>query len=299
MTVTQPHEIYNLAAQSFVGSSFDQPLFTTEVDGSGATRFLEIIRHLDKNIKYYQASTSELYGATTKVPQDENTPFMPNSPYAAAKLYSFHMTRMYRRAYGLFTCNGILFNHESPLRGLEFVTRKITNSVAKIKLGLQKELSLGNLHTKRDWGFAPEFVRVMWLMMQHHHPDDYVVATGETHTVKEFTEEAFAAAGLNWKDFVKTDPRLQRPLDVTHLCGNAKKAEQVLGWKPEVTFKRLVQIMVHADLDRWQRYQRGEVFPWDAPNYSHEMDIISRTVSREGRAAPTGIRGLLERLRIR
>jgi len=296
VTITDPHEIYNLGAQSFVGSSFDQPLLTTEIDGSGATRFLEIIRHLNKNIKFYQASTSELYGASRAAPQDENTPFMPNSPYAAAKLYSFHMTRVYRKAYGLYTCNGILFNHESPMRGLEFVTRKITNSVAKIKLGIQDELRLGNLETKRDWGFAPEFVKAMWMMMQHDKPDDFVIATGETHTVGEFAQNAFAAAGLNWKDYVKVDSRLLRPLDVTHLYGNPKKAEVELGWKAKVTFKKLVEIMVKADMERWQKYQRGEVFPWDAPNYSSELDVISRTSGREGRKAPTGIRGLLKRL---
>ena len=296
VTISDPDEIYNLAAQSFVGNSFDTPLMTTEIDASGATRFLEIIRHLKKNIKYYQASTSELYGAVRKTPQDETTPFMPNSPYAAAKLYSFHMTRIYRKAYGIFACNGILFNHESPLRGLEFVTRKITNSVAKIKLGLQSELRLGNLETRRDWGFAPEYVNVMWLMMQQDHPEDFVIATGETHTVGEFAEAAFAAAGLDWKNYVKTDSRLLRPLDVSHLCGNPKKAQDVLGWKPQVTFKRLVEIMVKADLERWQRYRQGEIFPWDAPSYSSEMDVISRTVSREGRKPERGITRLLGRL---
>ncbi len=295
VTISQPHEIYNLAAQSFVGASFDQPLLTTDIDGCGATRFLEIIRHLNKDIKFYQASTSELYGASRESPQHEKTPFQPNSPYAAAKLYSFHMTRIYRNAYGLFACNGILFNHESPLRGLEFVTRKITNSVAKIKLGLQKEVRLGNLETRRDWGFAPEFTKAMWKMMQHHAPDDFVVATGETHSIKELAEEAFGIVGLNWKDYVKTDPRLHRPLDVYHLCGNAEKAERLLGWKPQVTFKKLVEIMVKADLDRWKMYQEGKIFPWDAPNYSSEIDILSRTVSREGRRPATGLRKLLGR----
>ncbi len=283
VTQSDPHEIYNLAAQSFVGSSFDQPLLTTEIDGSGATKFLEIIRHLKKNIKFYQASTSELYGAVRKSPQDENTPFMPNSPYAAAKLYSFHMTKIYRKAYGIFACNGILFNHESPLRGLEFVTRKITNSVAKIKLGLQSELRLGNLETRRDWGFAPEYVQAMWLMMQQDKADDYVIATGETHSVEEFVIEAFSSVGLNWREFVKADSRLLRPLDVSHLCGDAKKAEIVMGWKSKITFKKLVNVMVQADLERWQKYLKGEFFPWDAPNYSSELDVISRTVSREGR----------------
>lgn len=281
VTISEPREIYNLAAQSFVGASFDQPLLTTEIDANGTTRFLEIIRHLRKDIKFYQASTSELFGATRESPQNEKTPMIPNSPYATAKLHSFHMTRIYRHSYGIFTCNGILFNHESPLRGLEFVTRKISNSAAKIKLGLQKELYLGNLKTKRDWGFAPEYVRLMWLMMQHSKPEDFVVATGETHSVGEFVEEAFAIAGLNWKEHVATDKRLRRPLDVHHLCGNPKKAEQILGWKPKITFKQLVKIMVEADLQRWKRYLRGEIFPWDAPSHSHEMDIISRNVVRE------------------
>ena len=282
VTVSNPSEIYNLAAQSFVGNSFDTPLMTTDVDASGATRFLEIIRHLGKDIRFYQASTSELYGGSPRSPQDENTPFIPNSPYAAAKLYSFHMTRVYREAYGIFACNGILFNHESPLRGLEFVTRKITNSVAKIKLGLQSELRLGNMETRRDWGFAPEYVKAMWMVMQQDRADDYVIATGETHSVREFVEEAFKAAGLNWKDYVKEDKRLHRPLDVSHLCGNPAKAKQELGWEPKTTFQKIVEIMVKADLERWQRYLKGEFFPWDAPNYSSEIDVISRTVSREG-----------------
>lgn len=297
VTTSNPQEIYNLAAQSFVGNSFDTPLLTTEIDASGATRFLEIIRHLGKNIKFYQASTSELYGAVRKTPQDEHTPFMPNSPYAAAKLYSFHMTRVYREAYGIFACNGILFNHESPLRGLEFVTRKITNSVAKIKLGLQKELRLGNLETRRDWGFAPEYVQAMWLMMQQRKAEDFVIATGETHSVRAFVEEAFAVVGLDWRDYVKEDPRLLRPLDVSHLCGDPKKAEVQLGWKPKISFQKLVEIMVKADLDRWQKYRRGEIFPWDAPSYSSEIDVLSRTVAREGRRPEAAIAKLWQRLR--
>lgn len=281
VNIADPDEIYNLAAQSFVGNSFDQPLLTTNVDASGTTRFLEIIRHLKKDIKFYQASTSELYGASIQTPQDENTPMIPNSPYAAAKLHSFHMTRIYRQSYGIFTANGILFNHESPLRGLEFVTRKITNAVAKIKLGLQTELTLGNLETKRDWGFAPEYVRAMWLMLQQKKNDDYVIATGEMHSVAELAEEAFSVAGLHWKDHVKTDQRLKRPLDVYQLCGNPQKAETALKWKPKVTFKELVRIMVQADLDRWKQHLDGKMVSWDAPNYPHEMDIISRNVTRD------------------
>ncbi len=281
VTISDPHEIYNLAAQSFVGNSFDFPLLTTEVDASGTTRFLEIIRHYNKNIKFYQASTSELYGANVVSIQDENTQMFPNSPYAAAKLHSYHMVRIYRKSYGLFACNGILFNHESPLRGMEFVTRKITNSVAKIKLGMQKELRLGNLDAKRDWGFAPEYVNAMWLMMQQKIPDDFVIATGETHSVREFVEAAFSAAGLDWKRYVITDQKLKRPLDVHQLCGDNAKAQKVLGWKPSVTFNELVKIMVEEDLRRWQMYKDGKIVPWDAPNYPHEMDMISRNVVRD------------------
>ena len=281
VTIAEPDEIYNLAAQSFVGNSFDQPLLTTDIDASGATRFLEIIRHLNKDIKFYQASTSELFGASTENPQNEQTPMLPNSPYAAAKLHSFHMVRIYRESYGLFACNGILFNHESPLRGLEFVTRKISNAVARIKLGLQDELRLGNIYAYRDWGYAPDYVAAMWRMMQHPKADDYVIATGESHSVAEFVEEAFSLVGLDWKKYVVTDQRLHRPLDVHQLCGSPKKAQQVLNWKPKVTFKQLVKIMVDEDMNRWQQYLAGKAFPWDAPNHSHEIDIISRNVVRD------------------
>ncbi len=215
---------------------------------------------------------------------------LPNSPYAAAKLQSFHMTKIYRRSYGIFACNGILFNHESPLRGLEFVTRKISNSAAKIKLGLQKELHLGNLETKRDWGFAPDYVRGMWMMLQQDEPEDFVIATGETHSVREFAQEAFAIVGLDWKDYVISDKQLQRPLDVFNLCGDPSKAMKVLGWKPKVTFKQLVKIMVEADLERWKMHQQGKPISWDAPNYSHEMDVISRNVVRDTLKATTGRR---------
>jgi GDPmannose 4,6-dehydratase len=283
VTISDPDEIYNLAAQSFVGSSFDQPLLTTDIDASGATRFLEIIRHLRKDIKFYQASTSELYGGFTGDLQDENTSMIPNSPYAAAKLHSYNMVRIYRNSYGIFACNGILFNHESPFRGLEFVTRKITNSVARIKLGLQKDLTLGNLHAKRDWGFAPEFVNAMWRMLQHKHPDDYVVATGETHSVGEFAQHAFDAVGLNWKDHVISDKKLHRPLDVHQLCGNPAKAKKILNWKPNVTFKKLVNIMVDSDLKLWTKHLNGEPFPWDAPNHSPDMDIVARNVTRDAK----------------
>src|SRR3989338_1227051 len=300
VTLSQPDEIYNLAAQSFVGSSFDQPLLTTEIDANGTTRFLEIIRHLKKDIRYYQASTSELYGGSPEDIQDELTLMVPNSPYAAAKMFSYNMTRIYRHSYGIFACNCILFNHESPLRGLEFVTRKITNAVAKIKLGLQKELVLGNLDAKRDWGFAKEYVKAMWMMMQLDQPDDFVIATGETHSVREFVEEAFAVAGLDWKKYVITDKTLKRPLDVHQLCGNPSKAQNTFGWKPSVTFKQLVRIMVEEDLRRWQMYKEGKIVPWDAPNYSHEMDIISRNVVRDSHKEnssrkKTGLKRLLKK----
>jgi GDPmannose 4,6-dehydratase len=253
-------------------------LITAEIDGTGATRILEIIRHLNKDIKYYQASTSELYGKVVESPQKESTPFVPNSPYAAAKLYAFHIARVYREAYGIFATNGILFNHESPLRGLEFVTRKITNSVARIKLGLQKEIVLGNLDAKRDWGFAPEYVEAMWMMLNNKNAQDYIVATGETHSVKEFLEEAFSAVDLNWEDHVKSNKAFLRPLDVDLLCGDHSKITKEIGWKPKVKFKQLVQIMIKSDMSRWERYLKGEVFPWDAPSYPGDMNIIKRTV---------------------
>ena len=281
VTVSKPHEIYNLAAQSFVGSSFDQPLHTTDIDASGITRFLEIIRHVDKNIKFYQASTSELFGGSPQSLQNELTPMVPNSPYAAAKLLSFHMVKIYRHSYGIFACNGILFNHESPFRGLEFVTRKITNAAARIKLGLQKELRLGNIYAKRDWGFAPDYVRAMWMMLQHDKPDDYVVATGETHSVAEFAEAAFSAVGLDWKKYVVTDQRLKRPMEVHQLCGDPRKISEIIGWRPQYGFKELVAIMVKSDLEKWQRFMNGEAFAWDAPNQTDNMDIMSRHVTKD------------------
>ncbi len=281
VSISDPHEIYNLAAQSFVGSSFDQPLLTTDINASGTTRFLEIIRHLNKDIRFYQASTSELYGAFTGELQDETSPMIPNSPYAVAKMHSYNMTRIYRNSYGIFACNGILFNHESSLRGLEFVTRKITNSVAKIKLGLQKDLRLGNLNAKRDWGFAPEYCMAMFKMMQHKHPDDYVIATGETHSVGEFAQHAFEVAELNWQDYVVSDKKLYRPLDVHQLCGNPRKAELVLKWKPKVTFRELVRIMVESDLNLWKKHLAGEPFPWDAPNHSYNLDVVERNVTKD------------------
>jgi GDPmannose 4,6-dehydratase len=275
--ISEPDEIYNLAAQSFVGSSFEQPIATGEISGLGVTKVLEGIRQFNPEIKFYQASSSEMYGNSgSNKPLNENGPFKPVSPYAAAKLYGFWITRIYREGYGLFACNGILFNHESPLRGLEFVTRKISNAVAKISLGLEKELILGNLEAKRDWGYAPEYVEAMWLMLQQNDADDYVIATGEPHSVKEFVERAFDLAGLDWRKHVKVDKKFFRPLDVNSLYGDYSKAERKLGWQPKVKFDRLVEIMVKEDLRKWEMWLRGERFPWDAPNYPGENKILSR-----------------------
>lgn len=279
--LSDPDEIYNLAAQSFVGASFEQPIGTTMATGLGVTRLLESIRGLgmEDEVRLYQASTSELYGNVSEVPQSESTPFEPTSPYAVAKLYGYWMTDVYRESYDLFACNGILFNHESPLRGLEFVTRKITNAVAKIELGLADTLSLGNLESKRDWGYAPDYVRSMWMMLQQPEPDDYVVATNETHTVREFAEIAFEQVGRDYENYVEIDEKYVRPSDVHELRGDYSKAREKLDWKPETTFEELVQIMVDADISRWERWLEGERFPWDAPNYPEDNQIISRKYS--------------------
>ena len=275
--ISEPDEIYNLAAQSFVGASFEQPIATGEVTGLGVTRILEAIRQINPKIRFYQASTSELYGNGKKNGSfNENDVFQPVSPYSAAKLYGYWLTRQYRKGYNIFACNGILFNHESPLRGLEFVTRKISNAVAKIFLGIEKELYLGNLEAKRDWGYAPDYVQSMWLMLQQDKPDDYVIATNEAHSVKEFIEKAFDMVGLDWQKYVKIDKRFFRPLDVNFLQGDYSKAEHKLGWKPQLKFYKLVEIMVKEDLNRWERWQKGERFSWDAPNYPSEDKILSR-----------------------
>ena len=284
MRVSDPQEIYNLAAQSYVGSSFDQPMVTAQVDGIGPLRLLEIIRNYNSKIKFYQASTSELYGdsvyfseiESSEGCQNENTPFKPNSPYAVSKLYGFQIVRVYRDAYGIFACNGILFNHESPLRGLEFVTRKITNAVARIRLGLQKELKLGNLEAQRDWGLADDYIEAMWLMLQQENPEDYVIATNETHSIKEFVEEAFKMCNLNWEDHVTVDHQLIRPKDVPYLKGDYSKAKNKLGWEPKTKFQELVKLMVEADLERWKKFVNGENFPWDAFNYPSDLDIRMR-----------------------
>ncbi len=246
----KPDEVYNLAAQSFVAVSFEQPVTTGKITGLGAVNILEAIRLFNPAIKFYQASSSEMFGKAQAVPQNESTPFYPRSPYAIAKLYAHWMTVNYREAYNIFACSGILFNHESPLRGLEFVTRKITHTVARIKLGLQKELRLGNLDAKRDWGYAPEYVEAMWKMLQQPNPDNYVIATGETHSVSEFVNEAFTQAGLKWQDYVVVDKSFFRPAEVDLLVGDYSKARSSLGWEPKTTFKELVRIMVDADLER-------------------------------------------------
>jgi GDPmannose 4,6-dehydratase len=249
---SKPDEIYNLAAQSFVATSWQQPALTTEVGGVGTLHLLEAVRRFAPKAKFYQASTSEMFGNSSDAGhQDENTPFHPRSPYAIAKLYSYWIVRNYRESYGMFTVNGILFNHESPLRGIEFVTRKVTDGVARIKLGMATELRLGNLDAKRDWGYAGDFVRAMWMMMQVDEPDDYVVATGESHSVREFVIEAFAAAGIkDWERYVKQDERYMRPADVNVLLGRPNKAMAKLKWRPEVPFRQLVKMMVDADLER-------------------------------------------------
>jgi len=274
--VSQPDEVYHLAAQSFVGASFEQPIATGEITGLGVLRMLEAIRAVNPKIKFYQASTSELFGDGCTGMLNEDSLLRPSSPYSTAKLFGYWTTKIYRQAYDMYAVNGILFNHESPLRGLEFVTRKITNSAVKIYLGLQKDLRLGNLQAKRDWGYAPDYVQSMWMMLQQPKPDDYVIATGETHSVQEFVEKAFSVLGLDWKKYVSVDKRFLRPLDVRYLCGDCSKAKKKLGWKPTTKFDKLVELMVKEDLERWERYQKGDFFAWDAPNYPDENKIISR-----------------------
>jgi GDPmannose 4,6-dehydratase len=249
----RPAEVYNLAAQSFVQTSWGQPVLTGEITALGVTRLLDAIRIVDPEIRFYQASSSEMFGKVVEVPQKESTPFYPRSPYGVAKVYGHWITVNYRESYDLFACSGMLFNHESPRRGLEFVTRKISHAVARIKLGLDKQLSLGNLDAQRDWGFAGDYVRAMWLMLQQSAPDDYVVAMGETHAVREFCEVAFGHVGLDYTDHVVQDERFMRPAEVDLLVGDPAKAREVLGWKPEVSFAELVARMVDADMDLARR----------------------------------------------
>lgn len=247
---TEPQEVYNLAAQSFVPTSWAQPVLTSEFTAVGVTRLLESIRLVNNKIKFYQASSSEMYGKVRETPQTELTPFYPRSPYGVSKAYGHYITVNYRESYDMFAVSGILFNHESPRRGLEFVTRKVTDGVAKIKKGKAKELRLGNLDAKRDWGFVGDYVEAMYLMLQQQKADDYVIATGETHTVEQLVEVAFAHVGLDWRDFVKIDPAFIRPAEVDILVGDYSKARKVLGWKPKVTFEQMIRMMVDADLER-------------------------------------------------
>ncbi|MGG6360037.1 GDP-mannose 4,6-dehydratase [Peribacillus frigoritolerans] len=248
--ISDPDEVYNLAAQSFVGESWTQSIYTGQVSAIGVTNILESVRLVKPSARFYQASSSEMFGKVVETPQSENTPFYPRSPYGVAKVYGHWITVNYRESYKMHACSGILFNHESPRRGLDFVTRKITDAVAKIKLGLQKELRLGNLDAKRDWGFAGDYVKGMWLMLQQEKPDDYVIATGKTHTVQEFVEIAFQHAGLDWKEYVIQDEKFMRPAEVDLLLGNPQKANDKLGWQPEITFEQLVKSMVDHDLER-------------------------------------------------
>ncbi len=257
----RPTEVYNLAAQSFVPTSFTQPVLTGEFTALGVTRVLEAIRIADPSIRFYQASSSEMFGKVVEVPQRETTPLYPRSPYGVAKVYGHWITVNYRESYNIFGCSGILFNHESPRRGLEFVTHKITHHAARIKLGLADELRLGNLEARRDWGYAGDYVRAMWLMLQQDTPDDYVIATGETHSVREFVEEAFGYLDLDWKQYVVQDQRYYRPAEVDLLVGDASKAERELGWKPAVDFRQLVRLMVDADLKTLQNGQHTPNVP--------------------------------------
>jgi len=249
---SNPDEIYNLAAQSFVADSFKEPVYTAEVDALGVTRLLEAIRRVKPDARFYQASSSEMFGEVRETPQKETTPFHPRSPYGVAKVYGYYITLNYRESYNVHASNGILFNHESPRRGIEFVTRKISDGVARIATGRADTLALGNLDAQRDWGFAGDYVKAMWMMLQQDEPGDYVVATEETHTVREFCEVAFGRAGLDWEKHVTQDPRFMRPAEVNVLLGDATKARKQLGWEPEVSFQQLVEMMVDADLERYR-----------------------------------------------
>jgi GDPmannose 4,6-dehydratase len=259
MTKVQPEEVYNLAAQSHVRVSFDSPEYTTDITATGVVRLLEAIRETGLQPRFYQASSSEMFGKVQHIPQTEETPFYPRSPYGCSKVFAYWITVNYRESYGLHASNGILFNHESPRRGETFVTRKITRAVAHIKAGLQQKLYLGNLDAKRDWGYAKEYVEAMWLMMQQDKPDDYVIATNETHSVREFLEVAFGHAGLDWKAHVEIDPRYYRPAEVDLLIGDSSKAKRQLGWEPKTKFVALTKLMVDADIELLRRHREGEI----------------------------------------
>jgi GDPmannose 4,6-dehydratase len=257
----RPTEIYNLAAMSFVPASWDQPLLTGEFNSQGVTRLLDAVRRVDPKIRFYQASSSEMFGKVREVPQSEMTPFYPRSPYGVSKVFAHYITVNYRESYNLFAVSGMLFNHESPRRGLEFVTRKVTDGVARIKLGMEDKLSIGNMDAQRDWGFAGDYVRAMWLMLQQDEPDDYVISTGVSHSVKELIEIAFARVGLDWQKHVWQDPALIRPAEVDHLLGDCSKARRQFGWEPQVDFKQLVEMMVDADVERLTAAQSAPQIP--------------------------------------
>jgi GDPmannose 4,6-dehydratase len=274
--ISDPDEVYNMAAMSFVRTAFEQPVGNSHSTGTAVTRFLESIKSINPNVKFYQASSSEMFGNSNTQIQNEQTSFSPASPYAAAKLYAHWITKIYQEAYDMFAVSGILFNHESPIRGLEFVTRKITNAAAQIKLGLKKDISIGNLQSKRDWGYAPEYMEAIYLMMQQDKPETYVISTGETYSVEELAKVSFEILNLDWKDYVKTDEKYFRPLDINLLRGDYSKAKDELGWEPKTKFHDLIKLMVNEDLQRWKMFLDGKVFPWDAPLYPNEMNILQK-----------------------
>lgn len=276
MKISDPDEVYNMAAMSFVRTAFEQPVGNSHSTGTAVTRFLESIKSINPNVKFYQASSSEMFGNSNTNIQNEQTSFSPASPYAAAKLYAHWITKIYQEAYDMFAVSGILFNHESPIRGLEFVTRKITNAAAQIKLGLKKDISIGNLQSKRDWGYAPEYMEAIYLMMQQDKPETYVISTGETYSVEELAKVSFEILNLDWKDYVKTDEKYFRPLDINLLRGDYSKAKDELGWEPKTKFHDLIKLMVNEDLQRWKMFLDGKVFPWDAPLYPNEMNILQK-----------------------
>jgi GDPmannose 4,6-dehydratase len=287
----QPDEVYNLAAQSFVPVSWNQPVLTGDVTGLGVIRILEAIRKHRPTAKFLQASSSEMFGKVRETPQTERTPFYPRSPYGVAKVFGHYLTVNYRESYRLFACAAMGFNHESPRRGLEFVTRKVTHQVAKIKCGVAKKLLMGNLDAKRDWGFAGDYVRAMWMMLQQPEPDDYVLATGKTHSVRDLVEVAFAHVGLDWKEYVELDPKLIRPAEVDFLCGDATKAREKLGWEPEVSFEELVKMMVEADLEGLQKAENGIAF---AASLRSENGNANESAKAESRLANAMRRSAVE-----
>jgi GDPmannose 4,6-dehydratase len=281
----QPDEVYNLAAQSFVPVSWNQPVLTGDVTGLGVTRVLEAIRKHRPQAKFLQASSSEMFGKVRETPQTEKTPFHPRSPYGVAKVFGHYITVNYRESYRLFACSAMGFNHESPRRGLEFVTRKVTHQVARIKCGVAKKLMMGNLDAQRDWGFAGDYVRAMWMMLQQPEPEDYVLATGQTHSIRELLEVAFGAVGLDWEEYVEIDPKLIRPAEVEFLCGDASKAREKLGWEPQVGFEELIKMMVEADLEAVQKAENGIAFAATLRNGNGNGNGSSRTENRHANAA--------------